>query len=169
VTKEIGGYLGPSHAHCFPKVTGSKFWNCHSVQLSRKPNNCVFENEVIPTVPGGGTARYKLWQSFTYSNDYYEMYRRLPRDFFALGSGWVGSVGLRRRIFLWRNSSWGKITSIKGMQHFLELFEKKHKKIIFFNWKYWAALKLKTNTKYYIYKGFRLLHNTLLFTLKYFY
>ena len=41
-----------------------------------------------PTVPGGGAASYKLYPVFTYSNGYWEVYRRFQGDFFGLGWGW---------------------------------------------------------------------------------
>ena len=40
-----------------------------------------------PTVPGGGAASYKLWPVFTYSNGYWEVYRRFQEDFFLVW-GW---------------------------------------------------------------------------------
>ena len=40
-----------------------------------------------PTVPGGRAVSYKLWPVFTYSNGYWEVYRRFQGDFFGLG-GW---------------------------------------------------------------------------------
>ena len=54
---------------------------------------------------------------------------------------------------------------MKGVQDFLALFAKeqqwetKFKNV--FTWRWWVALKLKTNIKYYVYKEVRLLHNTL--------
>ena len=42
-----------------------------------------------PTIPGGGAASYKLWPVFTYSNGYWEVYRRFQGDFyFVWGLGW---------------------------------------------------------------------------------
>ena len=35
----------------------------------------------FPTVPVGGTTSYKLWPVFTYSNGYWEVYRRFQGDF----------------------------------------------------------------------------------------
>ena len=40
-----------------------------------------------PTVPGGWAASYKLWPLFTYSNGYWEVYRRFQGYFFGYG-GW---------------------------------------------------------------------------------
>ena len=47
-----------------------------------------------PTIPGGGAASYKLWPVFTYSNAYWEVYRRFQGDFFGLGewSWWEGAM-----------------------------------------------------------------------------
>ena len=41
----------------------------------------------FPTIPGGGATSYKLWPVFTYSNGYWEMYRRFQGDFLGLGVG----------------------------------------------------------------------------------
>ena len=65
---------------------------------------------------------------FTYSNGYWEVYRRFQGDFFGLGGG-VEGRGLRGRIFPWRNLSWGKRISMKGAQDFLALFKKNNEKI----------------------------------------
>ena len=40
-----------------------------------------------PSIPGGGAASYKLWPVITYSNGYWEVYRRFQVDF-VLGWGW---------------------------------------------------------------------------------
>ena len=40
-----------------------------------------------PTIPGGGAASYKLWPVFTYSNGYWEVYRRFQGDFILFGGG----------------------------------------------------------------------------------
>ena len=60
---------------------------------------------------------------FTYSNGYWELYRRFQEDF--LGSGGIEGKGLRGRMFLWNNLSWGKIISMKGVQDLLVLFKTK--------------------------------------------
>ena len=44
----------------------------------------------FPTVPGGGAAIYKVWPVFTYSNGYWEVYKRFQGDFFGLGVGLSG-------------------------------------------------------------------------------
>ena len=43
-----------------------------------------------PTVPGGGTASYKLRPVFTYNNGYWEVYRRFQGIFLVLGVGLRG-------------------------------------------------------------------------------
>ena len=52
-------------------------------------NNYVFGDDLPPTVPGGGAASYKLWPMFTYSNGYWEVYRRYQGDFLV----WVWGSG----------------------------------------------------------------------------
>ena len=41
-----------------------------------------------PTVPGGGAASYKLRPVFTYSNGYWEVYRRFQGIFLVWGWCW---------------------------------------------------------------------------------
>ena len=72
------------------------------------------------TIPEGGAASYKLQPVFTYSNGYWEVYRRFHGDFFGLGGG-VDGRGLCGRIFPSRNMSWGKKNSMKRAQDFLAL------------------------------------------------
>ena len=91
--KKIGGHLGPLPSTFFPKVTGSKFWNSHSVQLGQIPNNDVFGEDLIPHSPQGRGCKLKIWPLFIYSNGYYEVYRGFQGDFFALGWEWVGGGG----------------------------------------------------------------------------
>ena len=43
-----------------------------------------------PAFPGGGAASYKLWPVFTYSNGYWEVYRRFSGGLFWFGGGWGG-------------------------------------------------------------------------------
>ena len=48
-----------------------------------------------PAVPVGGAASYKLWPEFTYSNGYWEVYRRFSLGYFwfgreSWGGGYVG-------------------------------------------------------------------------------
>ena len=78
-----------------------------------------------PTVPRGGTASYKFWPVFTYSNGYWEVYRRFQEDFFGWGRGWeegdmLGELSID-------NLSWGR-NSMKGAQDFLALWQKTMKK-----------------------------------------
>ena len=40
-----------------------------------------------PTVAMRGAASYKIWPLFTYSNGYWEVYRRFQGDFFLFGKG----------------------------------------------------------------------------------
>ena len=78
---------------------------------------------------------------------------------FALGWGWVGGGGYVGGSFH------------GGIHHEGENFNEGGEGFSstrFFTWKYRVELKLKTNIKYYVYKVVSLLHNTLLFTLKYF-
>ena len=81
-----------------------------------------------PAVAVGGAASYKLWPVFTYSNGYWEVYRRFQGDFFGLGGELKGGGGLRGRIFQWRNFVLGKRLSMEGPQDFLALFKKNNKK-----------------------------------------
>ena len=64
---------------------------------------------------------------FTYSNGYWEVYKRFQGEFFGLGGGVEGGWGLRGRIFPWRGSL-GKRISMKEAQDFLALFKKTMKK-----------------------------------------
>ena len=103
--------------------------------IIKKSNNYVLGTTYSPTVPVGGAGSLKTWQLFTYSNDYWELYRRYQGGIFGLEGGGFreGKCGGN---FPWRNFSWGKRISMKGAQDFLAL--KKWKKQIwksFFNWK----------------------------------
>ena len=44
--------------------------------IVEKPTNYVFGDDLLPAVPVGGAASYKLWPVFIYSNGYWEVYRR---------------------------------------------------------------------------------------------
>ena len=62
----------------------------------------------------------------TYSNGYWEVYRRFQEDFFGWGEGlrrwgYAGELSIE-------NLSWEKKTSMKGEQDLLALFKKKNKK-----------------------------------------
>ena len=80
-----------------------------------------------PSVPVGGAASYKFLPMFTYSNGYWEVYRRFQAGTFSFGGIFEGG-GLPGRIFLWRNFSRGKRLSMEGAQDFLALFKKRMKK-----------------------------------------
>ena len=58
--------------------------------MVEKPNNYVFTDDLLPAVPMGEAESYKLWPVFTYSNGYWEVYRRFQGDFFGLGESWRG-------------------------------------------------------------------------------
>jgi len=58
---------------------------------------------------------------FTYSIDYWEVYRHFQGG--VLVGGWGGG-SLSGRIFLWRNFSWGKGVSHEGGAEFPVLFKK---------------------------------------------
>ena len=45
-------------------------------------------NDLLPTVPVGGATSYKLWPVLTYSNGYWEVYRRFQGDFLVGWRGW---------------------------------------------------------------------------------
>ena len=78
---------------------------------------------------------------FTYSNGYWEVYRRFQGAFFGLGVGFgFGCI----RIFPWRNSSWGKLNAMKRAQDFLALLLKKNENI---NMKKFFQLKVRSSIK----------------------
>ena len=72
-----------------------------------------------PAVTVGGAASYKLWPVFTYSNGYWEVYRRFQGDFFGLG-------GELKILLAKRNVLLGKRLSMEGAQDSLALFKKKN-------------------------------------------
>ena len=62
----------------------------------------------------------------TYSNGYWEVYRRFQEDFFGWGRGWeegdmLGELSID-------NLSWGMKISMKGAQDLLALFKNTMKK-----------------------------------------
>jgi len=59
----------------------------------------------------------------TYSNGYLEVYRCFQRDF-LVGGGGGEKRGICGGDFPWRNLSWGKKISMKGVQDFLALLKK---------------------------------------------
>ena len=78
----------------------------------------------------------------TYSNGYWEVYRRFQGDF--LVGGGVEKRGICWGNFPWRNLSWGKKISMKGAQDFLALFKKNNEKI---NMKKFFQLKVRSSIK----------------------
>ena len=60
-----------------------------------------------PQSLGEGLQVTNFDQWFTYSNGYWEVYRRYQGDFFGLGVGFRGG-GLYGRIFPWRNYFMGE-------------------------------------------------------------
>ena len=74
----------------FPKSTDQNFEIAILFNIVENHNYYVFGDDLLPTVPGGGAASYKLCPMFTYSNGYWEVYRRFQGDSFGLG------VGLRK-------------------------------------------------------------------------
>ena len=95
-----------------------------------------------PTVPMGGATSYKLWPMLTYSNGYWEVYRRFQEDFFGWGRGWEEGGMLGELSF--DNLSWGKKISMKGAQDLLALFQKNNEKI---NMKKFFQLEVRNNIK----------------------
>ena len=79
-----------------------------------------------PTVPVGGATSYKLWPVFTYSNGYWEVYRRFQGDF--LVGGGVEGTGLCGVSFPWRNLSKGK-KFYEGGAGLFSIFFKDNEKI----------------------------------------
>ena len=65
-----------------------------------------------PQSLGEGLQVTNFDQWFTYSNGYWEVYRRYQGDFFGLGVGFRGG-GYMGGSFPWRNISWGKRNSMK--------------------------------------------------------
>ena len=61
--------------------------------------------------PVGGAASYKLWPVFTYSNGYWEVYRRFHGDFFVYGGIFEGG-------FAWEDISMEKL--VMGEDNFNE-------------------------------------------------
>ena len=57
----------------------------------------------------------------------------------------------------------------EGFSSIIKKNNEKINKQSFFNWDSRSSIKTKTNRNYYVYEGIRLLHDTLLFTLKYFF
>ena len=83
-------------------------------------------------VPLGGAASYKLWPVFTYSNGYWEVYRRFQGNFFwSEGGSWV--EGLRGRKFHMEEILMGEDTFNGGgrrifLHHLKKQWKIKHEK-----------------------------------------
>ena len=78
----------------------------------------------------------------TYSNGYWEVYRRFQDDFLA-------GVGVEKKGLCWgnypsRNLSWGKKISMKGAQDLIALFKKIVEKI---NMKKFFQLEVRSSIK----------------------
>ena len=86
-------------------------------RIVKNDNNYVLWNDLLPTVPGGGTASCKLRLVFTYNNGYWEVYSVFRDFFFGFGGGVEGRE-LCGRIFPRRNMSWGNRNSMKRAQDF---------------------------------------------------
>ena len=110
-----------------PKSTDQNSEIAILFNVVEKLYNCVFRDDILPpTVPMGGATSYKLWPMLTYSNGYWEVYRRFQEDFFGWGRGWeegdmLGELSID-------NLSWGMKISMKGAQDLLTLFKNTMKK-----------------------------------------
>jgi len=136
VTKKLGGHLGLPLTF-FSKLTASKFWDSYSVHFRQKPNNYVFEDDLVPSSSRRGAASFILWSLLTYSNGYYEVYERFQGGRFRVGVGIGRSEGIIREGFSKEDFSWGKFflhgrISMKGVQDFIVLFKKNEKINIYF-------------------------------------
>ena len=125
-TKKLEGTYAPSHAHFSPKSLDQNSEIAILFTIVEKPNNYVFGNDLLPCSPRRRGYKLQSLPVFTYSNGYWEVYRRFQRDF--LFGGRVDGGGVRGRIFPWKNFSWGKRLSMKGAHDFLSLFTKTMKK-----------------------------------------
>ena len=81
------------------------------------------ETTYSSTVPVGGATSYKLWPVLTYSNGYWEVYRRFQDNFLVGGRGWkegdiLGELSIEEFVM-------GEEISMKGAQDLLALFKKK--------------------------------------------
>ena len=69
----------------------------------------------------GVAASYKPWPVFTYSNGYWEVYRRFQGDFFGWGGGYVGGELSMEEFFM------GKENFHEGAQDSLAFFKEQPK------------------------------------------
>ena len=74
----------------FPKSTDQNFEIAILFSKVENHNNYVFGDDLLPHNPWGKGCKLQLWPVFTYSNGYWEVYRRFQGDFICLG------VGLKR-------------------------------------------------------------------------
>ena len=96
-----------------PKSTDRNFEIAILFRIVKNHNNFVFGNDLLPTVPGGGAASYKLRPVFTYNNGYLEVYSRFQGIFFF---GFGG--GVEGREAMWEDLSLEKY--VMGEQKFNE-------------------------------------------------
>ena len=101
------------------KILRKKFEIAILFRIVENHNNYVFGNDFTPTIPKGGAASYKLWPVFTYSNSYWEVYRRFQGDFLVWG--WVWGEGAMREDLSLEEYVMGKKNSMKRAQDFLAL------------------------------------------------
>ena len=111
--KNIGGHLGPFPRSFYPKSPDQNSEIAILFIIVEKPNNYVFGDDLLPNVPGGGAANYKLWPVFTYSNGYWELYRRFQWDLFVWGGREL------RRGATWENPSMKEF--VTGQENFNEV------------------------------------------------
>ena len=89
--QKIVGYLGaPSHIGFFPKSTDQNFEIAILFYIVENHNNYVFGDDLLPHSPWEGLQVTNFDQCFTYSNGYWEVYRRFQGDSFGLGGGLRG-------------------------------------------------------------------------------
>ena len=109
-----------------------------------------------PTIPGGGVASYKIWPVFTYSNGYWEVYRRFQGGFYFIWGWALGEGALLEDLSLEESVMGEEKFNGKGAGFFSITIRKQWKinmKTFFFKWKERVALKFKTNRDYFAYEG----------------
>ena len=79
-----------------------------------------------PSVPVGGATSYKLWPVLTYSNGYWEVYRRFQGDFLVGQRGWeegdmLGELSIEAYVM-------GEENFHEGSAGFSSIIKKKTKK-----------------------------------------
>ena len=92
MTTKLEGTYAPSRAIFLPKLQDQNSDLAILFSIVEKPYNYVFRDDLLPhgddTVPVRGAISYKLWPVLTYSNGYWEVYRRFQEDFWVGGRGW---------------------------------------------------------------------------------